>query len=209
MRILITAGPTREHFDPVRFISNRSSGKMGYAVATAALERNHEVILVSGPVSIEPPAGIVPVRIISAEEMLNAVKSNVIECDALVMTAAVCDMRPVSSAPVKLKKSAMSTELLLEKTPDILSGISGIKGDRIFVGFAAETGNPESEAIRKLIDKNLDMIVGNDVSRSDAGFDSDDNCVTFFFRDGTKRDLPLMPKLDVGREIIKCLESFE
>lgn len=209
MKILVSAGPTREHIDPVRFISNRSSGKMGYAVAVAARQRGHDVVLVSGPVSIPEPAGVELVRVLSASDMRNAVLAGIEACDALVMAAAVCDMRPAVLSDLKIKKSEMAATLALERVPDILAEAALRKGSRIFVGFAAETGDPRAEAVRKLNEKNLDMIVGNDVSSSDSGFDSDNNRVCFFFRDGSSREFPLMPKTDVALRVVEWIESCQ
>ncbi len=149
MKILVTAGPTREPIDPVRFISNRSSGKMGYAVARAAARHGHEVVLVSGPVSLSPPDGIEILRVRTAAQMLEALRVRLAWCDALVMCAAVSDWRPRDVAPGKIKKRDSSTILRLDPTPDILCSLVPDKGNRIFVGFAAETGNLEDEARRK------------------------------------------------------------
>ena len=207
MKILVTAGPTREAIDPVRFISNRSTGKMGYAVAQAGAERGHEVILVSGPVSLDPPGGARCLGVESAAQMLDAVLREVPACDALVMTAAVADWRPRVVSPLKLKKREMSGTLELERTEDILKRVSALDGRRLVVGFAAETGDLRTEASRKLREKGLDMIVANDVSRIDAGFAVDTNVVTLFERGGTERELPLMSKRAVGDEIVAWLEA--
>ncbi len=141
MKFLISAGPTREFIDPVRFLSNRSTGKMGYAIAAAAAGRGHETVLVSGPVSITPPESVRIINIVSALDMLSAIKSELEECDALVMCAAVADWRPKKCSELKLKKRNMSSILELVPNPDILSEIKQFKGERIFVGFAAETDN--------------------------------------------------------------------
>lgn len=206
MRVLVTAGPTREFMDPVRFISNRSSGKMGYAVAVAARDRGHEVVLVSGPVALTPPAGIRVIKVVSAAEMLDAVSAQLESCDALVMAAAVADWRPAEVSAEKVKKLAARSELRLEPTPDILLTIKPRKGKRVFVGFAAETTGMEREARRKLSAKGLDMIVANDVSQPDAGFDVDTNRVVFITGDASAVALPLMSKQEVADRIVEWVE---
>jgi phosphopantothenoylcysteine decarboxylase/phosphopantothenate--cysteine ligase len=207
MKILVTAGPTREAIDPVRYISNRSSGRMGYAVAQAAQEKGHEVVLVSGPVSISAPAGVRLVRVVSAEEMRDAVRAELSWCEALVMCAAVADFRPAKVAPLKIKKMAADPVLRLVRTPDILAAASAHKGERIFVGFAAETGGDfEKEADRKRRRKHCDLVVVNDVTAPGAGFDVETNQVSFVTAQGVER-LPLMSKLEVGRRIVAWIEK--
>ena len=206
MRFLITAGPTREFMDPVRFLSNRSSGKMGYAIAVAARDRGHEVVLVSGPVSLPAPGGIRVVSVVSAAEMLEAVSTHLESCEALVMAAAVADWRPVSVSDQKVKKSQAASRLELEPTPDILMTLKPRKGSRTFVGFAAETMDIETEACRKLVAKGLDMIVANDVSQPDSGFDVDTNRVVFLTGDGSIVRLPLLSKRDVAERILDWVE---
>jgi phosphopantothenoylcysteine decarboxylase/phosphopantothenate--cysteine ligase len=207
MNILITAGPTREHLDPIRFISNRSTGKMGFAVAQAATERGHTVTLIAGPVSLETPPGVTRVDVTSACEMLEAVQRALPKQDALVMSAAVADWRPIQKTATKLKKRDMEPVIHLVPNPDILKTILPEKGNRLFVGFAAETGDPTAEAQRKLTAKGLDMIVANDVTAEGAGFAVDTNRVTFFTVNGQPQVLPLQSKLDVGRAIIGWLEG--
>jgi len=207
MKILVTAGPTREAIDPVRFISNRSSGKMGYAIARAAIKRGHAVRLISGPVALPAPGKARLVSITTAKEMLAAVSSNLDWCDVLIMTAAVCDWRPAMISRCKLKKSSALPFIKLERTSDILKSIAGRKGARTFVGFAAETGDPSREAKRKLKEKNLDLIVANDVSRPDAGFDVDTNRVILITADSKARKLPLMSKEDVAGRILDWIED--
>ncbi|MDO9543020.1 MAG: bifunctional phosphopantothenoylcysteine decarboxylase/phosphopantothenate--cysteine ligase CoaBC [Kiritimatiellia bacterium] len=207
MKLLITAGPTREPIDPARFISNRSSGKMGYAVAAIALKRGHSVILISGPVALKPPKGVRRVNITTAADMLTAVRKNVKKCDALIMAAAVSDFRPAKFAAKKLKKSGILLSLPLKLNPDILKAIAPGKGKRIFVGFAAETGNLRAEALRKLREKNLDLIVANDISRPDAGFETDTNRVTLFSAGGEHRELPLMAKEKIAERIVQWIEQ--
>jgi len=203
MRILVTAGPTREHIDPVRFISNRSTGKMGFAVAAEAAAAGHDAVLVAGPVSLPTPGGVRRIDVVSALDMLAAVRGELAGADILVMSAAVADWRPAEAAAVKLKKSAMAPSIPLVPNPDILREVAPLKGDRVFVGFAAETGAPDAEARRKLADKGLDFICANDVTAPGAGFGTDTNLVTVFGRGGFRLELPLMPKRDVAREIIR------
>jgi phosphopantothenoylcysteine decarboxylase/phosphopantothenate--cysteine ligase len=206
MNLLVTAGPTREHLDPVRFLSNRSTGKMGFAIAQAAAERGHAVTLVAGPVTLPTPLGATRVDVVSALDMLDAVQRHLPQHDALVMCAAVADWRPKLTSTTKLKKSAMSAVLELAPNPDILETLRSLKGTRLFVGFAAETGDPTAEALRKLTAKGLDLIVANDVTQSDAGFAVDTNRVTFISATEPTTALPLQSKLDVGREIVAWLE---
>lgn len=208
MKVLVTAGPTREAIDPVRFISNRSSGKMGYAVAATAARRGHEVCLISGPVAIQLPEGIGSItRVVSASEMLAAVHSNLGWCDALVMSAAVADMRPVETSPGKIKKDGSSRTLTLEPTEDILLSVAPLKRDRVFVGFAAETEMLEENARSKLETKGLDLIVANDVSAEDAGFEVDTNRVTLIARDGSIEKSGLQSKLEIAERIVQWIED--
>lgn len=209
MNLLITAGPTREHLDPVRFLSNRSTGKMGFALAQAAIERGHTVTLVAGPVSLPTPSGVIRVDVVSALDMLAAVQRLLPYHAALVMSAAVADWRPVRCSPVKLKKADMRPIIELEPTPDILGTIRPLKANRIFVGFAAETGDPLAEAQRKLTAKGLDLIIANDVSQPDAGFAVDTNRVTLITATEPPAVLPLQSKLDVGRAIVAWIENQE
>jgi phosphopantothenoylcysteine decarboxylase/phosphopantothenate--cysteine ligase len=207
MNILVTAGPTREPLDPVRFISNRSSGKMGYEIARSARARGHAVRLVSGPVSLPVPDGVDCVRVTTAEEMCRAVQAGVPWCEALIMVAAVADWRPVRVSPVKVKKSTAAPVVHLERTPDILETVRPLKGGRIFVGFAAETDHVLEEAGRKLAQKGLDMIVANDVSAPNAGFEVDTNRVVFLTAAAPPRALPLLPKREVADELLRWLEQ--
>ncbi len=206
MKILITAGPTREHLDPVRFLSNRSTGKMGFAVAQAAAARGHTVTLIAGPVSLETPPNVIRVDVVSALDMLAAVQRLLPYHAALVMSAAVADWRPAQASAVKLKKADMRPVIELEPNPDILKTIRPLKDGRTFVGFAAETGDPLPEAQRKLEAKGLDLIVANDVTQPDAGFAVDTNRVTLLTASEPPRTLPLQSKLEVGREIVEWLE---
>jgi putative hydrolase of HD superfamily len=207
MRVLVTAGPTREFIDPVRYISNRSSGKMGYAVAVAARDRGHEVVLVSGPVAgLPPPHGVRTVPVVTAADMLAAVESHLDWSDVLIMSAAVADWRPAEPAGRKLKKLDQLAELRLEPTADILMTVAPRKGTRTFVGFAAETHDMLSEARRKLGRKGLDAIVANDVSRSDAGFDVETNQVTLVTSAGEAEEWPLMTKAAVAERLVEWVE---
>jgi phosphopantothenoylcysteine decarboxylase / phosphopantothenate---cysteine ligase len=202
MKILITAGPTRENIDPVRFISNRSSGKMGYAIADAAYEFGHEVCLITGPVSLPTPDGIEMVYVESAEDMFYAVEKNLEDSDCLIMAAAVADWTPIECVSHKMKKDDFDGVLKLKRTKDILAELKHLKGDRIFVGFAAETDDLVKNANKKLVSKGLDFIVANDISMEGAGFGCDTNIVTIFYADGVA-ELPQMPKSKVAEMIIE------
>jgi phosphopantothenoylcysteine decarboxylase/phosphopantothenate--cysteine ligase len=206
-KVLITAGPTRERIDPVRFISNRSSGKMGFAVAQAAHEAGAEVVLVSGPVSLATPAGVRRVDVESAESMLAAVMGELGGVDIFISTAAVADYRPASPRDQKIKKSADSLELAMERTPDVLATVAA-RPDRPFVvGFAAETQSLEQNARAKLVKKNLDMIAANEVGDAKV-FDCDENHLVVLWRDA-RRDLGRGPKLELARELIRLVaESY-
>ncbi len=207
MKILITAGPTREYIDPVRFLSNRSSGKMGFAIAESAAARGHEVTLIAGPVLLGTPPEVTRIDVESAEEMLSAVQQELPQHEALVMSAAVSDFRPRIHACHKLKKSTMPPVIELLSNPDILHCIKAEKGSRTFVGFAAETDNIYVEAERKLREKGLDLIVANDITQSDAGFDVDTNRVTLIYPDKNPEKLPLMTKRELGERLIDFIET--
>lgn len=207
--MLITAGPTREHIDPVRFISNCSTGKMGFAIAQCAVARGHTVTLIAGPVTLATPPGVQRVDVISARDMLAAVETHLPECKALVMCAAVADWRPRQSSAVKLKKRGMAPVLELDANPDILTTIRDRKHGRIFVGFAAETGDPRAEGRRKLVEKGLDLLVANDVSQPDAGFAVDTNRVTLMTLDGAEQMLPLLAKQEVAQRIVTWVEQAQ
>src|SRR5574340_892969 len=195
--VLITAGPTREPLDPVRFISNRSSGKMGYALAEAARGRGAEVILGSGPVSLPPPAGVEMVRVETAGEMRDAVMANLQRAGIVIKAAAVADYAPAAPAGEKIKKSAGPPSFELVPTPDILAEVGRNKGQRLLVGVAAETGNLEQEARRKLAAKNCDMVVANLVGREGTGFDADENEVVLALRSGETVPLARAPKREI------------
>jgi len=203
-KILVSAGPTVEPIDPVRYISNRSSGKMGYAVARAAARRGAEVILVSGPTNLKAPRGVTFCPVKSAEEMHRLVFENRDGCDIVIKAAAVSDYRPRACADQKIKKGAESLSLELIRNPDILACLGETKAAApcVLVGFAAETENLLTNAEKKLKAKNLDMIVANDVSSSDAGFETDTNRVKFLYRDGRVEDAPLMTKDEVADQVL-------
>ena len=205
MRIVVTAGPTREPIDPVRFISNRSSGKMGYAIAEAALELGHDVTLISGPTSLIAPKAARLIAISTSDELCRAVYEHVRDCDVLVMCAAVSDYRPTTIAPQKLEKQTGEFALRLTPTRDILASLPQENRSFFVVGFAAETHDLEARARRKLIAKHCDMIVANDVSRSDSGMESDDNEVTILFRDHESKTISRAPKKIIAREILKIV----
>jgi len=203
-KILVSAGPTVEPIDPVRYISNRSSGKMGYALARAAARRGAEVILVSGPTSLKAPVGVTFCSVKTADEMHRLVFENRGGCDIVIKAAAVSDYRPRECAGQKIKKGAESLSLELIRNPDILACLGETKAASpcILVGFAAETENLLANAEKKLKAKNLDMIVANDVSSNDAGFETDTNRVKFIYRDGRVEDAPLMTKDEVADRVL-------
>jgi phosphopantothenoylcysteine decarboxylase/phosphopantothenate--cysteine ligase len=200
--VLITAGPTCEDLDPVRYLTNRSSGKMGYAVAEAAARRGARVILISGPTSLESPAGVERIAIRTAEEMHRAVQEKFPASSIAIFAAAVADYRPVQSFDQKIKRDKQPLSLSLEATPDILASVAKNKGGRLVVGFAAETERVAENARKKLTAKNADMIVANDVTAEGAGFDHDTNIVTLFARDGRDLPLPRMSKTEVAQRIL-------
>lgn len=183
---VITAGPTREYFDPVRFLSNPSSGKMGYALAQAALDLGCSVDLVSGPVALVPPKGVDFYSFTSAED-LHLVASQLFDkADLFIMTAAVCDQKPICTAAHKLKKGELGQSLEVEATVDVLVSLGAIKQGQVLVGFAAETQAVEGNALKKLKGKNLDWIVANSVEGPEGAFESDENTVTLLGRDGSR-----------------------
>jgi phosphopantothenoylcysteine decarboxylase/phosphopantothenate--cysteine ligase len=200
--ILITAGPTCEDIDPVRYLTNRSSGKMGYALADAANRRGARVILISGPTGLAAPAGVewIPVR--TTEEMHRAVREHTAETSVAVLAAAVSDYRPVAQHSEKIKRGRENLMVELEPTVDILADLAREKGNRVIVGFAAETERVADNARSKLARKGADMIVANDVTREGAGFDTDTNIVTIFLRDGREFALPKMTKFEVANRIL-------
>jgi phosphopantothenoylcysteine decarboxylase/phosphopantothenate--cysteine ligase len=204
-RLLVTAGPTQEDLDPVRFLTNRSSGKMGYALARVARRRGAQVTLVTGPTALPHPYGVELVRVRTAMEMLKEVWDRFPACDALLMAAAVGDYRAESLSPQKLKRGPQAVQVHLVQNPDILKEIAPLKTHQVVVGFAAETGDLQAEAARKLREKNLDLIVANQVNRPDCGFAVDTNEVTLLPREGAARHLPLMTKEEVAERIMEWL----
>ncbi|MGB9336799.1 MAG: bifunctional phosphopantothenoylcysteine decarboxylase/phosphopantothenate--cysteine ligase CoaBC [Candidatus Acidiferrales bacterium] len=200
--ILITAGPTCEDLDPVRFLTNRSSGKMGYALAAAAQRRGAHVILVSGPTDLPAPEGVdwVPVR--TTQQMRDAVIDRAAQATIIIKAAAVADYRPAMPRTQKIKRSGERLTLELEPTPDILAELGRVKSSQVLIGFAAETENVAESARAKLTRKNADMIVANDVTKEGAGFDTDTNVVTIFLRDHRELALPKMTKAEVAEKIL-------
>jgi len=200
--VVVTAGPTCEDLDPVRYLTNRSSGKMGYALSDAAARRGARVVLVSGPTALEAPSRVERIPVRTAEQMHRAVLANLDQATVVIMAAAVADYRPVNSHPTKIRRGAGRLTLEFEPTADILVDLSRRKGDRILVGFAAETDHVAESARRKLSDKAADLIVANDVTAEGAGFDHETNIVSVFRSDGSERALPRMSKLEVAHRVL-------
>lgn len=196
---VVTAGSTQEFIDPVRIITNRSSGKMGYALAEAARDRGAKVTLIAGPTLLTRPVGVEVIDVCTAEEMFQAVKNAVPRADALIMAAAVADYRPKSTAKEKIKKKGAGLTLELELTPDILKEV---RGDFIRIGFAAESENLVENATQKLQQKKLDLIVANDITAKDSGFGADSNRVTIIDKDGKAKKLPLLSKREVAEKVL-------
>jgi len=206
---LITAGPTREEIDPVRYLSNYSSGKMGYAIARAAAERGAKVVLISGPTALDPPRGVETLYVVSAQQMNGAVLERAHEATVVIKAAAVADYRPLIRADGKVKKEGQETwSLELEKNPDILATLGQMGLKALLVGFAAETDDLIGNARKKLGKKNVDLIVANDVSRVDAGFEADTNAVRLLFRDGSEEELPLLPKSAVANILLDRIKTL-
>jgi len=208
-RVLVTAGPTLEDIDPVRFVGNRSSGRMGFAIAAEARARGAHVVLVAGPTAVAPPDAQEIVRVRSAREMHQAVAARAADADVIVMAAAVADYTPVAVADEKIEKGG-ALSLQLERTTDILKDLGARRGDRarpVLVGFAAQTGDPVAAARRKLESKRVDLIVANDVTMPGAGFDVDTNVVSLVSRDAAEA-LPLLSKADVAAAILDRVERF-
>ena len=202
-KILVTAGPTKERVDPVRYLTNRSSGKMGYAIAEEAARLGAEVTLVSGPVNLAVPEHVTVIKVESAEEMYDAVMERFGDQDAVIKSAAVADYRPAKVLDQKLKKQESSLMITLEKTKDILKELGKTKTHQILVGFAAETNDVEAYAAKKLKEKNLDLIVANDVTETGAGFEGDTNIVTLLDSKGNKESLPILSKHTVAQKILE------
>lgn len=208
-RVLISAGPTQEPIDPVRYISNRSSGKMGYALAEAAQKRGAQVILVSGPTNLQAPRGVEIVHVETAEAMTKALSTRLSWSTTVIMAAAVADFRPKQASSGKLKKQAKTTATLdLEQTTDILSLLSAQRSTQLMVGFAAETDDLLTHAKEKLAAKGLDLIVANDVTKPGAGFGSDENAATLIDRQGRETEFPLMPKRELADKILDAVRDL-
>lgn len=208
-RILVTAGPTRELIDPVRYITNRSSGKMGYAVAAQAAKRGADVTLISGPTILEAPAGIrTIVRVETAAQMYQAVIEAFPNHDAVIQSAAVADYRPKHYSDTKIKKADGDLYIELERTDDIAYGIGKIKGDKILVGFAAETDNVTEHAVQKIKKKNFDFIVANDVTKAGAGFNTDTNIITIIDAQGTAHEYPQLLKTEAADIILDTVAEL-
>ena len=205
--ILITAGPTREEIDPIRYISNHSSGKMGYALARNAARRGARVILVSGPVNITAPDNVELVKVATAAEMRQALFSRIQECSVIIKAAAVADYRPADRYSEKIKKDAPTLTLDLTKNPDILAELGQLTQRPYLIGFAAETSNLQEYATKKLLGKNLDMIVANDVSQNDAGFNTETNRALLLLKDGSSIECPLMSKDEMANRILDQIAS--
>ncbi len=206
-KVVVSAGPTAESLDPVRFITNRASGKMGFAMARAARRFGADVTLVSGPSALADPPFVQAVRVRTAAEMMEAVGRAARDADVVVMCAAVADFRPAQPFPRKIKKETFDYRIELAPTVDVLATLGSDKGKRILVGFAAETDDLERNAVAKIRAKNLDAIVANDVSRTDIGFESDDNEVRIFFADGETRELPLASKEGIAAGVWRALHA--
>ncbi|WP_244094230.1 bifunctional phosphopantothenoylcysteine decarboxylase/phosphopantothenate--cysteine ligase CoaBC [Jeotgalibacillus salarius] len=207
-KLLVTAGPTREKIDPVRFFTNHSSGKMGYAIAKKAAEAGAEVTLVSGPVSITPPFGVTTIKVETAEEMYGQVMKYFDGADVVIKSAAVADYRPAQTSDLKMKKKDGSLMLEFERTTDILRTLGEQKSHQILIGFAAETDHLEKYAEQKLKSKNADLIVGNNIMTEGAGFGSDTNVVSFFRKDGTVAELPMQSKEQVAEALISEIDQL-
>ena len=207
-KILITAGPTREAIDPVRFLSNKSTGKMGYALAEEAAQAGAEVTLISGPTSLPIPKNVTMIRVESAREMLEQVLFQFEQSDVVIKTAAVADYRPKQTFVNKLKKQADDLSIEMERTIDILKTLGEQKQHQVLIGFAAETENVEHYAKKKLVTKNADMIIANNVTQEGAGFAADTNIVSMFKKDGTIIELPLLYKRDVAKAILEQVNKL-
>lgn len=203
-KVLVTAGPTREAVDPVRYLTNHSSGKMGYAVAKAAKLRGADVVLVSGTKDLEPPSGVEVIQIDSADDMFEAVMKHV-DADVIVKSAAVADYRPASPSDIKIKKMPGDMALPLTRNKDILFEIGQVKDKQFLVGFAAETNDVIDNAKKKMEKKNLDLIVANDITAPGAGFNSNTNVVTIIHKNGEEKALDMMTKDEVASEILDAI----
>ena len=208
-KILITAGPTQEPFDPVRYVTNYSSGKMGYALATMARRRGAEVTLISGPSSLSEPFGVKFLQVSSALEMRDTVMNNMEDSTVIIKAAAVADFRPATISDDKIKKGSDPLNVRLERNPDIISEIAQKKGNRILVGFAVETENLIENASKKMFEKNMDLIVANDVTQDGAGFRTDTNIVKILDREGGVEELPILDKIEVADRILDRIKAMK
>ncbi|MFW6147015.1 MAG: bifunctional phosphopantothenoylcysteine decarboxylase/phosphopantothenate--cysteine ligase CoaBC [Thermodesulfobacteriota bacterium] len=208
VKVMVTAGPTIEYIDPVRIVTNKSTGKMGYALAKAARRRGAEVTLVSGPTLLEPPNGVRTIQVETAEEMRDAVLANLTGIDVVIKAAAVSDYRPSRTAVNKEKKQHAPLSIDIEPTPDILAELGTHKNGMLLVGFAAETTEHTERAVEKIKKKNLDLIVLNDVSKADRGFAADSNEVRIIDRQGNEQEIPLMSKEEVADKIIDRIKRL-
>ncbi len=206
---MITAGPTRERIDPVRYVSNFSSGKMGYAMAEAAAKLGADTVLISGPVGLDKPAGVTVIDIESAAEMFEAVRTQFDDATIVIKAAAVADYRPREIHPQKMKKQVGDSVIELERTTDILKTIGSMKTKQILVGFAAETENAVGYGMGKLESKNLDYIIINDVTDPDAGFGKDTNVVTLLSKNGTHKPFQAMPKKELAILLLETIIKEE
>ncbi len=206
--VLVTAGPTREFLDPVRFLSNRSSGRMGYAIAEEALKRGARVTLISGPTHLSPPQGVKLVMVQTTDEMASRTIEHSEEANIVIMAAAVSDITFKDVSPQKIKKKEYQQDVKLVQTQDILKKLGEKKGDKILIGFAAETENIQANALRKIEDKNLDFVIANDVSDETIGFESDINQVMFVYPDGKMIQTDRMSKMDISRLIWDRVEDL-
>ena len=206
--MLVTAGPTCEDIDPVRFLTNRSSGKMGYQLAQAASERGARTLLISGPTNLDPPSGVEFIAVRSTEQMREQVLKHLAEASIVIKAAAVSDFKPKTVAGQKIKKDGQPLLLELAPNPDILKEVGAKKEGRILVGFAAETERVLQNGQKKLKEKSLDLLVANDVSQVGAGFDTDTNIVTILTRDGHQLQLDKRPKAEVAHEILNQVLAF-
>jgi phosphopantothenoylcysteine decarboxylase/phosphopantothenate--cysteine ligase len=208
VNVLVSAGPTRESVDPVRFITNRSSGKMGYSIAKAAAQRGARVTLVSGPVNLAAPTGVDLIKVETAEQMRAAMLEHYNNADVVIKSAAVADYRPLCAVDKKIKKKDNHLTLELVKNPDILAELGQLKEQQVLVGFAAETDNLDAYAKEKLHKKNLDLLVANNVASPGAGFDVDTNVVSLYHRNGQVEHLPLMEKQQVAHQILDAVKPL-
>lgn len=202
IRCLVSAGPTREFFDPVRFLSNPSTGKMGYALATAAQQRGWDVHLVSGPVHLAVPDGVTCEQVITGNDMYAAIQRNFANCDILIMTAAIMDYRPRTVSPHKIKKYDLAMALEMEPVVDVLATVAQNKTHQLVVGFAAETDNLETYALRKLAAKNADFIVANSIAGPDGAFGRDNNTVIVYSAKGTRHPIGPLPKSECAAQLL-------